>query len=77
MPQRQLSKEFIREWLMQQGFQGLDGQLIPDIHDDFRIEIYQRYEELFTKLTGHQFIPTDTRHFMTELPQIVEPWTNK
>ncbi|KPQ00433.1 MAG: phosphoribosylaminoimidazolesuccinocarboxamide synthase PurC [Bacteroidetes bacterium HLUCCA01] len=77
MPQRQLSKEFIREWLMQQGFQGLDGQLMPDIHDEFRIEIYQRYEELFTKLTGHQFIPTDTRHFMTELPQIVEPWTNK
>lgn len=76
MPQKQLSKEFIREWLMQQGFQGLENQVIPDMSDDFRIEIYQRYEELFSKLTGIPFRPTDTRFFLNKLPEIVSPWMN-
>lgn len=74
IPQRQLSKEFIREWLMSQGFQGLDGQLMPDMSDDFRIETYQRYEELFNKLTGFPFTPTDTTDFNEQLPEIISPW---
>jgi len=56
-PQRQLSKEFVREWLMQNGFQGLDGQILPDLDDEFVIDVSLRYIELFEKLTGDVFTP--------------------
>ena len=56
-PQRQLSKEFLREWLMSQGFQGLDGQSLPDLPDDFRMEVAQRYIELYERVTGTTFEP--------------------
>lgn len=55
--QKQLSKEFLREWLMQHDFQGKEGQELPDLPDDFRWEIYHRYAELFNKLTGNDFEP--------------------
>ncbi|MCC5925331.1 MAG: phosphoribosylaminoimidazolesuccinocarboxamide synthase [Bacteroidetes bacterium] len=74
LPQKQLSKEFIREWLMSRGFQGKIGQQIPDMTDDFRIETYQRYEELFSRLTGFPFSPTDTFNFNDQLPEIISPW---
>lgn len=77
LPQRQLSKEFIREWLMQQGFQGIEGQSIPDMSDDFRIQTYQRYEELFNKLTGLTFKPTETGNFDKELPEVIATWMNR
>lgn len=70
-PQRQLSKEFIREWLMANDFQGLEGQKMPDLSDDFRIEIFRRYEELFNKLTGETFNPVDTSNFDETLNQIL------
>lgn len=54
-PQRQLSKEFVREWLMAKGFMGKVGQQLPDLPDDFRTEIAQRYIELFETLTGRSF----------------------
>lgn len=56
-PQRQLSKEFVREWLMDHGFQGLTGQVIPDLTDDFRVQVSQRYIELFEQITGLTFVP--------------------
>ncbi len=56
-PQKQLSKEFVREWLMAQGFQGHDGQTLPDLPDDFRIEVAARYIELFETVTGQTFVP--------------------
>lgn len=56
-PQRQLSKEFVREWLMEQGFQGKAGQRLPDLPDDFRIAITERYTELYEQLTGTSFEP--------------------
>jgi phosphoribosylaminoimidazole-succinocarboxamide synthase len=55
--QRQLSKEFVREWLMAQGFQGKEGQYLPDLTDDFRVEIASRYIELFETVTGTAFEP--------------------
>jgi phosphoribosylaminoimidazole-succinocarboxamide synthase len=54
-PQRQLSKEFVREWLIDHGFQGLDGQKIPDIPNEFVKQISERYIELYEKLVGHKF----------------------
>lgn len=74
LPQRQLSKEFIREWLISQNFQGLEGQILPDLSDDFRMEIYQRYVELFNVLTGSDFIPVDTSNFDNDLENIVSKY---
>ncbi|GIV62446.1 MAG: phosphoribosylaminoimidazole-succinocarboxamide synthase [Rhodothermaceae bacterium] len=56
-PQRQLSKEFVREWLMAHGFQGKEGQVLPDLPDDFRIEVARRYIELYEAVTGERFVP--------------------
>ncbi len=56
-PQRQLSKEFVREWLMDHGFQGLEGQTMPDLSDDFRVQVSERYIELYEMLTGRSFTP--------------------
>lgn len=57
MQQKQLSKEFLREWLMDKGFQGLEGQTLPDLPDHFRWSIFQRYAELYEILTGENFTP--------------------
>lgn len=57
LPQRQLSKEFVREWLMTNGFQGLEGQVLPDLPDVFRSEVSRRYIELYEQITGVEFIP--------------------
>lgn len=56
-PQRQLSKEFVREWLMAHDFQGKDGQTLPDLPDDFRITVAERYIELYEAITGESFVP--------------------
>jgi phosphoribosylaminoimidazole-succinocarboxamide synthase len=53
--QRQLSKEFVREWLIARGFQGLEDQAVPDFPDDFVEDVSERYIELFQKLTGQPF----------------------
>jgi phosphoribosylaminoimidazole-succinocarboxamide synthase len=53
--QRQLSKEFVREWLMDNGFQGKDGQQMPIMPDDFVQTVSQRYIELYEKVTGMKF----------------------
>jgi phosphoribosylaminoimidazole-succinocarboxamide synthase len=57
--QKQLSKEFVREWLMEQGFQGLEGQKMPHIPDDFILQISDRYIELYENITGKKFIKED------------------
>ncbi len=54
--QRQLSKEFVREWLMANGFQGKDGQKMPDMPDTFVDEITARYIELYELVTGKTFV---------------------
>lgn len=56
-PQRQLSKEFVREWLMDRGFQGKEGQTMPDLPDDFRVLVAKRYIELYETVTGEAFEP--------------------
>jgi phosphoribosylaminoimidazole-succinocarboxamide synthase len=56
-PQRQLSKEFVREWLMDQGFRGQEGQTMPDLPDDFRVLVAKRYIELYETVTGEAFEP--------------------
>ena len=56
-PQRQLSKEFVREWLMDNDFRGLDGQTLPDLPPSFVAEVSSRYVELYETVTGRVFEP--------------------
>jgi len=63
--QRQLSKEFVREWLIANGFQGKDGQQMPTMPDAFVKEISDRYIELFEKVTGRLFVKDYSKN-MTE-----------
>jgi phosphoribosylaminoimidazole-succinocarboxamide synthase len=58
--QRQLSKEFVRQWLIENGFQGLEGQVMPDMPDSFVDTITERYIELYEKITGNTFERGDT-----------------
>jgi len=54
--QKQLSKEFVREWLMENGFQGKEGQSIPEMTDEVTESISNRYIELYEKVLGEKFI---------------------
>lgn len=62
IPQVQLSKEFVREWLMERGFQGKAGQSMPDMPDEFALTISQRYIQLYEKVTGMPFNKSDTEN---------------
>jgi phosphoribosylaminoimidazole-succinocarboxamide synthase len=55
--QKQLSKEFVREWLMSEGFQGLEGQLVPEMKSDMVEQISSRYIELYQAMTGNELNP--------------------
>lgn len=57
--QKQLSKEFVREWLIEHNFQGKEGQRIPDMPDDFVDQVSERYIELFENITGEKFKKSD------------------
>lgn len=70
--QKQLSKEFLREWLIEHEFQGLEGQTLPDLSDSFRMEVFTRYSELFGMLTGKAFIPTLEKDFNTTLSNVFQ-----
>jgi len=58
-PQKQLSKEFVREWLMDHGFQGKEGQQVPVMDDDFVNLVSERYIELYENITGEKFERAD------------------
>jgi phosphoribosylaminoimidazole-succinocarboxamide synthase len=55
-PQKQLSKEFVREWLMAGGFQGKDGQVVPEMTEEFVKSVTDRYIELYEKVSGEKFV---------------------
>ena len=57
--QKHLSKEFVREWLIENGFQGLEGQTIPEMPDAFVESVSERYIELYQHITGKQFLKAD------------------
>jgi len=59
LPQKQLSKEFVREWLMENGFQGKEGQQVPEMNDEFVSQVSDRYIELYEKITGERFVRAD------------------
>ena len=59
LPQKQLSKEFVREWLMANGFQGREGEVVPEMTDDFVKQVSDRYIELYENITGKKFVKSD------------------
>jgi phosphoribosylaminoimidazole-succinocarboxamide synthase len=59
-PQKQLSKEFVRQWLIEHNFQGKEGQVLPEMPDSFVNQISERYIELYENITGEKFERTDT-----------------
>lgn len=58
-PQKQLSKEFVRQWLISEGFQGKDGQVVPEMSDDRITLISDRYVELYENISGEKFVKDD------------------
>jgi phosphoribosylaminoimidazole-succinocarboxamide synthase len=65
--QRQLSKEFVREWLIANGFQGKEGQVIPEMNDERVNLISQRYIELYENITGEKFIKRNTENMLKDI----------
>jgi phosphoribosylaminoimidazolesuccinocarboxamide synthase len=59
-PQKQLSKEFVRQWLLSQGFHGKKGQKAPEMSDTFVASVSDRYIELYERIMGERFLPADT-----------------
>ena len=66
-PQKQLSKEFVRQWLISNGFQGLEGQEVPTMSDAYIEEVSQRYIELFENITGKKFEKADNSDLETRI----------
>lgn len=60
LPQRQLSKEFVRQWLIDHGFMGKEGQQVPEMSDEFVNSVSDRYIELYEHVTGRKFVKADT-----------------
>jgi phosphoribosylaminoimidazole-succinocarboxamide synthase len=75
--QKQLSKEFVRQWLIENGFQGLKGQQIPEMTDEKINEISDRYIELYEKITGDKFIKSDVSNIMDRIEKNVLSFLNK
>lgn len=75
--QKQLSKEFVREWLMENGFQGKEGQQIPEMTDDFVNAVSDRYIELYENITGDNFIKSDVSQVLKRVEENVTAFLKK
>ncbi|MCV9388914.1 phosphoribosylaminoimidazolesuccinocarboxamide synthase [Reichenbachiella ulvae] len=75
-PQRQLSKEFVRQWLIAEGFQGKEGQRIPEMTEEKITSISDRYIELFEKITGDSFVKEDTSDISNRIKENIEKSLN-
>jgi len=75
--QKQLSKEFVRQWLISNNFQGLEGQTVPEMTDEKINEISDRYIELYEKITGETFIKSDVSNIMERIENNVLSFLNK
>jgi len=71
LPQKQLSKEFVRQWLIANGFQGKEGQVVPEMSDELVESISDRYIELFEKITGSAFVRAETTDIATRIEKSI------
>ena len=76
-PQKQLSKEFVREWLMANNFQGKEGQTVPEMTPEIVNSISDRYIELYEHITGETFVKADTANLLERIEKNVTACLNK
>tara|TARA_R110002049_G_scaffold86133_3_gene219103 strand:+ start:1192 stop:2145 length:954 start_codon:yes stop_codon:yes gene_type:complete len=76
-PQKQLSKEFVRQWLIQNGFQGLEGQKVPVMSDEYITTVSERYIELYENITGEKFVKADVSEINKRIEKNVLNYLNK
>tara|TARA_B100001057_G_scaffold328434_1_gene328803 strand:- start:49 stop:996 length:948 start_codon:yes stop_codon:yes gene_type:complete len=76
-PQKQLSKEFVRQWLISNGFQGVKGQKIPVMNEEYVKSVSYRYIELYEKITGEKFIKADTSFIEKRIEKNVLDYLDK
>ncbi|MGC8803811.1 MAG: phosphoribosylaminoimidazolesuccinocarboxamide synthase, partial [Bacteroidales bacterium] len=76
-PQRQLSKEFVRQWLIEHNFQGKEGQQVPEMTDEFVYQISERYIELYENITGEKFQRYSTANLSERIEQNILDALNK
>ena len=69
--QKQLSKEFVRQWLISNNFQGLEGQTVPEMSDDYIKTVSERYIELYENITGDTFVKANTEDITTRIEKNV------
>ena len=74
LPQKQLSKEFVRQWLIENGFQGVEGQEMPIMPDEFVKIVSDRYIELYEKITGNAFQRAETKDIPKRITQNLEQY---
>ena len=74
LPQKQLSKEFVRDWLMANGFQGQEGQQVPEMTEEVVNGITQRYIELYENITGEKFVPAPAENVEQRIYDNVTKW---
>jgi len=67
--QKQLSKEFVRQWLISNNFQGLEGQTLPEMSDDYISSVSERYIELYENITGETFVKAPVENIQTRIEQ--------
>ena len=73
-PQKQLSKEFVRQWLIENGFMGKEGQQVPEMTDEYCETVAQRYIELYEEITGERFVRDDTEDLAARIEANVKRW---
>ena len=71
-PQKQLSKEFVRQWLIKNNFQGLENQSVPIMSDDYVNLVSDRYIELYENITGDKFRKSDTSSIVERIQSNVD-----
>jgi phosphoribosylaminoimidazole-succinocarboxamide synthase len=76
-PQKQLSKEFVREWLMENDFQGLEGQKIPEMNEEFVNSVSKRYIELYEKVSGNSFVKSNQANPQLRIEENILDFLNK
>ena len=75
--QKQLSKEFVRQWLIENGFQGLEGQTVPEMTEDIVNQISERYIELFENITGDKFVKGDVANASLRIKNNIHEFISK
>ncbi len=76
-PQKQLSKEFVRQWLIQNGFQGLEGQKVPVMSDQYIETVSERYIELYENITGEKFVKADVSNIHERIEKNIANYLSK